>query len=229
MITSSIRVACRNFRGTHKFLRVHHVFEETLLSAVCAGQSQRHGRPGWHFLVTVSPTRTNAHAHPSLRSHPSGHVEFNIIDTSLTSGQSCLSASTRSQCPFCGNLPSVTYSTMYRPRMFARWAVRHMSSVNDASCGVNLRCTFQTCTVREHKGNYGVNTFIVQCQWWCEQAYIWCEWLSMFETCTVREHKGNYGVNGCVLCVNDIAFNQLWTVTFVPTEWVQTILLHSVC
>jgi len=33
MITSSIRVACRNsqFRGTHKFLRVHHVFEETLL------------------------------------------------------------------------------------------------------------------------------------------------------------------------------------------------------
>jgi hypothetical protein len=31
--------------GTHKFLRVHNVFEETLLSAVisavCAGQSQR--------------------------------------------------------------------------------------------------------------------------------------------------------------------------------------------
>ena len=193
MITSSIRVACRNsqFRGTHKFLRVHHVFEETLLLSVCAGQSQRHAWPGWHSLVTVSPTRTNAHAHPSLRSLPSGHGECNIIDTSLTSGQSCLSASTRSQCPVCGNLPSVTYSTMYRPRMFARWAVRHMSSVNDASCGVNLRCTFQTCTV--------------------------------------REHKGNYGVNGCVLCVKDIAFNQLWTVTFVPTEWVQTILLHSVC
>jgi hypothetical protein len=37
MITSSIRVACRNsqFRGTHKFLRVHHVFEETLLLWVC--------------------------------------------------------------------------------------------------------------------------------------------------------------------------------------------------
>ena len=88
MITSSIRVACRNsqFRGTHKFLRVHHVFEETLLLAVCAGQSQRHARrPGWHSLVTVSPTRTNAHAHPSLRSLPSGHGEFNIIDTSLTS------------------------------------------------------------------------------------------------------------------------------------------------
>ena len=46
MITSSIRVACWNaqFRGTHKFLRVHHVFEETSLSAVCAGQSQRHAR-----------------------------------------------------------------------------------------------------------------------------------------------------------------------------------------
>ena len=132
MITSSIRVACRNsqFRGTHKFLRVHHVFEETLLLAVCAGQSQRHARrPGWHSLVTVSPTRTNAHAHPSLRSLPSGHGEFNIIDTSLTSGQSCLSASTRSQCPVCGNLASVTYSTMYRPRMFARCAVFLVSAV----------------------------------------------------------------------------------------------------
>ena len=88
MITSSICVACRNsqFRGTHKFLRVHHVFEETLLLSVCAGQSQRHARrPGWHSLVTVSPTRTNAHAHPSPRSLPSGHGGFNIIDTSLTS------------------------------------------------------------------------------------------------------------------------------------------------
>jgi hypothetical protein len=39
MITSSIRVSCWNaqFRGTQRFLRVHHVFEETLLSAVCAG------------------------------------------------------------------------------------------------------------------------------------------------------------------------------------------------
>jgi hypothetical protein len=49
MITSSIRVACQNsqFRGTHKFLRVHHVFEETLLLTVCAGQSQRLARrPG---------------------------------------------------------------------------------------------------------------------------------------------------------------------------------------
>ncbi len=38
MITSSIRVACWNsqFRGTHKLLRVHHVFEETSRSAVCA-------------------------------------------------------------------------------------------------------------------------------------------------------------------------------------------------
>jgi hypothetical protein len=88
MITSSIRVACWNsqFRGTHKFLRVHHVFEETLLSVVCAGQSQWHARPGWQVLVTVSPTRTNARAHPSLCSHPSGHGEFSMIacDTSLT-------------------------------------------------------------------------------------------------------------------------------------------------
>ena len=126
IITSSIRVAYRNsqFRGTHKFLRVHHVFEETLLLAVCAGQSQRYARrPGWHSLVTVSPTRTNAHAYPSLRSLPSGHCEFNVIDTSLTSGQSCLSASTRLQCPVYGKLSSVTYSTMYRPRMFARCTV----------------------------------------------------------------------------------------------------------
>jgi hypothetical protein len=36
MITSSMRVAYWNsqFRGTHKLLRVHHVFEETLLSLV---------------------------------------------------------------------------------------------------------------------------------------------------------------------------------------------------
>jgi hypothetical protein len=131
MITSSIRVACRNsqFRGTHKFLRVHHVFEETLLLWVCAGQSQRHAWPGWHSLVTVSPTRTNAHAHPSLRSLPSGHGECNIIDTSLTSGQSCLSASSRSQCPVCGTLSSVTYSTMYRPRIFLKCAVFLVSAV----------------------------------------------------------------------------------------------------
>jgi hypothetical protein len=32
----------------------------------------------------------------------------------------------------------------------------HISGVKDAACGVNLRCTFETCTVREHKGNYGV-------------------------------------------------------------------------
>ena len=57
-------------------------------------------------------TKHYAHAHPSLRSLPSGHGECNIIDTSLTSGQSCLSASTRSQCPVCGNLSSVTYSTV---------------------------------------------------------------------------------------------------------------------
>jgi hypothetical protein len=33
MITSSIRVACLNcqFRGTQKFLRIHQVFEETLV------------------------------------------------------------------------------------------------------------------------------------------------------------------------------------------------------
>ena len=125
MITSSIRVACWNaqFRGTHRFMRVHHVFEETLLSAVCAGQSQRHARPGWHSLVTVSPTSTNAHAHPALFSHPSGHGDFNIIDTSLTSGQSCLRASTRSRWSCSCNLPSVTYSSMYRPRMFLRWDV----------------------------------------------------------------------------------------------------------
>jgi hypothetical protein len=57
MITSSIRVACWNSqcRGTHKFLRVHHVFEETLLLSVCAGQSQRHA-PLQQVLVTVSPT-----------------------------------------------------------------------------------------------------------------------------------------------------------------------------
>jgi hypothetical protein len=37
MITSSIRVACLNcqFLGTHKFLRVHHVCEETSLLSVC--------------------------------------------------------------------------------------------------------------------------------------------------------------------------------------------------
>jgi hypothetical protein len=33
------------------------VFEETLLSAVCDGQSQRHSRPGWHSLVTVRGSR----------------------------------------------------------------------------------------------------------------------------------------------------------------------------
>jgi hypothetical protein len=36
--------------------------------------------------ASARTTRANAHAHPSLRSHPSGHGEFNIIGTSLTSG-----------------------------------------------------------------------------------------------------------------------------------------------
>jgi hypothetical protein len=136
MITSSIRVACLKcqFRGTHKFLRVYQVFEETLLSAVCASQSCVHD-PLQQVSVTFSPTRTNdAHAHPSLRSHPSGHGEFNIIDMSLTSGQCCLNSST--MWPVRGNLPSVaaggiceTYNTMYRPRMFLRWAAFLVSAV----------------------------------------------------------------------------------------------------
>ena len=44
MITSSIRVAFLNcqFRATHKFLRVHHVCEETSLSVFYA-QAWRHG------------------------------------------------------------------------------------------------------------------------------------------------------------------------------------------
>ncbi len=83
----------------------------------------RPARVTFSSLVTVSPTSTNAHAHPALSSHPSGHGEFNIIDTSLTSGQSCLRASTRSRWSCSCNLPSVTYSSMYRPRMFLRWDV----------------------------------------------------------------------------------------------------------
>jgi hypothetical protein len=95
MITSSIHVASLNcqFRGTHKFLLVHHVCEETSLWASCGSQSCVHA-PLQQVLVTVSPSRTNAHAHPSLRSQPSGHGDFNI--TSLTSGHCCLSSSTRS-------------------------------------------------------------------------------------------------------------------------------------
>jgi hypothetical protein len=59
--------------------------------------------PLQQVLVTVSPTKTNAHAHPSLRSHPSGHGEFNI--TSLTSGQCCLRSSTSlARWPLCGNI-----------------------------------------------------------------------------------------------------------------------------
>ena len=59
MITSSIRVAYWNsqFRGTHKFLRMHHVFEETLLLTVSsgAGQSQQHARRGYNNFWSQSP------------------------------------------------------------------------------------------------------------------------------------------------------------------------------
>ena len=94
MITCCIRhgVAYLNclFRGTHKFLRVHQVCGEMSLSAVCGSQSCVHA-PLQHVLVTVSTTRINSHAHPSLRSHTSGHGEFNIIGTSFTSGTNVVS------------------------------------------------------------------------------------------------------------------------------------------
>ena len=47
MITSSIRVACRNsqFRGTHKFLRGHHVFEETLLRSLPSDHGEFNNSP----------------------------------------------------------------------------------------------------------------------------------------------------------------------------------------
>ena len=138
MITSSIRVACLNcqFWGTHKFLRVHHVWEDTSQSEACGSQSCVHA-PLQQVLVTVSPTKTNAHAHPSLRSHPSGHGEFNI--TSLTSGQCCLSSSTSlARCPLCSNIASdrvpaagscEAYNTTYCPLIFLRCAVVLVSAV----------------------------------------------------------------------------------------------------
>ena len=138
MITSSIRVACLNcqFWGTHKFLRVHHVWEETSQSEACGSQSCVHA-PLQQVLVTVSPTKTNAHAHPSLRSHPSGHGEFNI--TSLTSGQCCLSSSTSLvRYPLCSNIASErvpaagsceAYSTTYCPCMHLRCVVFLVSAV----------------------------------------------------------------------------------------------------
>ena len=138
MITSSIRVACLNcqFWGTHKFLRVHYVWEDTSQSEACGSQSCVHA-PLQQVLVTVSPTKTNAHAHPSLRSPPSGHGEFNI--TSLTSGQCCLSSSTSlARCPLCSNIASdrvpaagicEAYSTTYCPPIFLRCAVVLVSAV----------------------------------------------------------------------------------------------------
>ena len=93
--------------------------------------------PLHQVLVTVSPTKNIAHAHPSLRSHPSGHGEFNI--TSLTSGQCCLSSSTSlARCPLCSNIASErvpaagsceAYSTTYCPCMHLRCVVFLVSAV----------------------------------------------------------------------------------------------------
>ena len=110
-------------------------FKRSPLS-LCGSHSCVHA-PLQQVLVFVSPTRTNAHAHPSLRSHPSGHGEFNI--TSLTSGQCCLSSLTSLvRYPLCSNIASErvpaagsceAYSTTYCQCMHLRCDVFLVSAV----------------------------------------------------------------------------------------------------
>ncbi len=88
---------------------------------MCTTSVKRHHcrRPADHNRRARPPTASfslspqDKRPHPSLRSHPSGHGEFNI--TSLTSGQCCLRSSTR--WPVCGNLPSaaLNYSSTTPP------------------------------------------------------------------------------------------------------------------
>ena len=59
----------------------HHVFEETLLSAVFAWQSQRYNLPGcqWQVLVMVSPTRMDAHASKQAGLKPATWASHGLV------------------------------------------------------------------------------------------------------------------------------------------------------
>ena len=79
------------FSGSHRHNFVHTIKMLFTLLKICFTPSKfwshhlkRRMTCRWQEAHDVSLAR-HAHAHPSLRSLPSGHGEFNIIDTSLTS------------------------------------------------------------------------------------------------------------------------------------------------